>query len=171
MFARPRAWMLGAMRTHTHRNLIVIACTALVALLLATASTASAATTYSGKTKSGTRVAFKLSGSKVSGLKTTVPAVCLESTGSYMSRSGVELFMPTASFKVGRTSQVKQLQPAAMNQGSKATKTYTVALRRSGNRINGKLRVSFSFMRPGMTIYDSYIYFCTGSTSFSAGPR
>jgi hypothetical protein len=159
------------MRTHTHRNLVLVACAALVALLLATASAASAATTYAGKTKSEASVSFKLSGSKVSGLKTTVPAVCLESTGSYGSRAGVELFMPPGSFTLGRTKQVKDLQPAAMNQGIKATKTFTVSLRRSGGRVAGKLRVSFSFMRPGMTIYDSYIYFCTGSTSFSAGPR
>jgi hypothetical protein len=163
--------MLGRMKTHTHRNLLLLACAAIVTLLLATASAASASRAYFGKTKSGTSVSFKLSGSRVSGLKTTVPAVCLESTGSYGSRSGVELFTPPGSFKLGRTLQVKDLQPAAMNRGIKATKTYTVSLRRSGNRVGGKLRVSFSFMTLGMTIYDSYIFFCTGSTSFSAIPR
>jgi hypothetical protein len=56
-----------------------------------------------------------------------------------------------------------------MNQGIEATKTYTFRSRPAGNgRVAGKLRLSFSFLRPGPSVYQSYIYMCSSSVSFSA---
>jgi hypothetical protein len=132
-------------------------------------ASAARAATYKGKTDGGGSISFRLSGNRVSGVNGAVPTVCLESMGSYQSRAGVELFQPPGSFPLGRTAQVKALQPAAMNQGIKATKTYTFSAKqaRSG-RVKGRLRVSFSFLRPGPSIYQSYIYLCSSSVSFSA---
>jgi hypothetical protein len=139
-----------------------------LASALAAVPTADAAT-YKGKTEGGGRVSFELSKSKVTRVNGAVPTVCLETMGSYQRLAGVELYQPPGSFRLGRAAQVKALQPAAMNQGIRATKTYTVAFKRTGRgRVGGRLRVSFSFLRPGPSIYQSYIYACSSSVSFSA---
>jgi hypothetical protein len=138
------------------------------ALSFAVAAPAADAATYKGTTEGGGRISFRLAGGAISRINGAVPTVCLESMGSYQSRSGVELFQPPGSFRLGRTAQVKALQPAAMNQGINATKTYTVSTRRSGRRVTGRLRLSFSFLRPGPSIYQSFIYVCSSSVSFSA---
>jgi hypothetical protein len=147
------------------RNLAALAAAA--SLLAAAPATADAAR-YKGKTEGGGRIAFALSGSTISRINGAVPTVCLETMGSYQSSAGAELFQPPGSFRLGRSAQVKALQPAAMNQGINATKTYTVSTRRTGARVTGKLRLSFSFLRPGPSIYQSYIYMCSSSVSFSA---
>jgi hypothetical protein len=139
------------------------------ALSIAAAAPAADAATYKGKTEGGGRISFSLSGGSISRVNGSVPTVCLETMGSYQSRSGVEQYNPPGSFRLGRTAQVKALQPAAMNRGIKATKTYTLRTRRAGShRVAGKLRVSFSFMGLGPSIYQSYIYMCSSSVSFSA---
>jgi hypothetical protein len=57
------------------------------------------------------------------------------------------------------------VSPATTN----ATKTYTFSSRPAGNgKVGGMLRLSFSFLRPGPSIYQSYIYMCSSSVSFSA---
>ena len=141
---------------------------AATALLVGSAPAAEAAT-YKGKTENGGRLAFTLSGSTISRVKGAVPTVCLETMGSYQSTAGVELYQPPGSFRLGRSAQLKALQPAAMNQGIKATKTYTFSSRPARNgKVAGKLRLSFSFLRPGPSIYQSYIYMCSSSVSFSA---
>jgi hypothetical protein len=98
-----------------------------------------------------------------------VPTVCLETMGSYQSTAGAELYQPPGSFRLGRSARVKALQPAAMNHGIQATKTYTFRSRPAGDdKVAGKLRLSFSFLRPGPSVYQSYIYMCSSSVSFSA---
>jgi hypothetical protein len=137
--------------------------------LLVAAVPAAEAVTYKGKTENGGRISFSVSGKTVSRVNGAVPTVCLETMGSYQSTAGAELYQPPGSFRLGRSGQVKALQPAAMNQGIKATKTYTFSSRPAGNgKVAGKLRLSFSFLRPGPSIYQSYIYMCSSSVSFSA---
>ena len=139
------------------------------ALSIVAAAPAADAATYEGKTEGGGRISFSLSGGKISRVNGAVPTVCLETMGSYQSRSGVELYQPPGSFRLGRKAQVKALQPAAMNRGIAATKTYTLQARRAGkHRVAGKLRVTFSFLTLGPSIYQSYIYLCSSSVSFSA---
>jgi hypothetical protein len=148
------------------RNLAALAAAA--SLLAAAPATADAAT-FKGKTEGAGRIAFKLSGSTISRINGAVPTVCLETMGSYQSTAGVERYRPPAAFRLGRSAQVKALQPAAMNQGIKATKTYTFSSRPAGNgKVAGKLRLSFSFLRPGPSIYQSYIYMCSSAVSFDA---
>jgi hypothetical protein len=160
MFAGPGCPMLGRMKTPT---LICVGLLALVAVPTANAAD------YSGKTKGGSSISLKLKGKKASGIRTVVPTICIESTGSGKTRAGSELFQPPGSFKLGRKGTAKALQPAAMNMAADATKTYTVELRKSGRRgVKGDLRVSFSFIRPGLTLYDMEIWLCNGTTSFSA---
>jgi len=128
-----------------------------------------AGATYKGKTEGGGRLSFRLAGNTVSRVSGAVPMVCLESMGSYESRSGAELFQPPGRFRVGRTAQVKALQPAAINRGIKATKTYTLRADRAGaGLVKGRLRLTLSYMALGPSIYQSYIYMCSSSVSFSA---
>jgi hypothetical protein len=112
------------------------------------AQAATAGTAYHGKTKAGTTIRFSLSGRAVSGLVTSVPVVCLETSGTYQNRGGIELFKPPA-FALGNSVQTKALQPSIMNNGNKVTKTYTITAAKSGGKVSGKLRISFSFLRPG----------------------
>jgi hypothetical protein len=146
----------------------IITAYAATALLVASVPAAAEAMTYKGKTEGGGRISFSVSGKTVSRVNGAVPTVCLETMGSYQSRAGAELYQPPGSFRLGRTAQVKALQPAAMNEGINATKTYTVSTRRTGGRLTGRLRLSFYFLRPGPSIYQSYIYMCSSSVSFSA---
>lgn len=164
---RAVAAMLARMNT---RTLTLISA---LALGVAAAPASAEAKGYSGKTKGGSSITFKLKGKKASKINTAVPTICVETTGSYKSRAGAELFQPPGAYRLGKTAQVKALQPAAMNSGTDATKTYTVDLggKGKGGRVKGDLRVSFSFIRPGLTIYDMEIWMCSGSTSFSARPR
>jgi hypothetical protein len=82
------------------------------ALSIVAAAPAADAATYKGKTDGGGKIGFRLSDNRISGVNGAVPTVCLETMGSYQSRAGVELYQPPGSFRLGRTAQVKALQPA-----------------------------------------------------------
>jgi len=140
---------------------------ALAASLVAVPAGADAAK-YKGKTKGGSTITLKAKGNKVSKIRTAVPIVCVETTGTGQTRAGTELFQPPGSFKLGKKAKRKALQPAAINSGNKATKNYTVSVRRSGGKIKGKLKVNLSFLRLSLfkSLPDTYI--CSGSTTFSA---
>jgi len=136
---------------------------------LAVAVPTAGAATLQGKTKGGNTITLKRSGQKISTLKTAVPTMCVETTGSGMSRAGVELFEPPGSFTIGTQRKTKALQEAAMNLGIEATKNYTVKLNRSsGQTVSGKLSVNFSFMIPDLFRTMPYIYMCQGVTTFTA---
>jgi hypothetical protein len=124
---------------------------------------------YKGKTKGGSSVTFALNGKKVTGIRTVVPTICLETTGNYSSRAGGELFQPARPSRVGGTVKSKALQPAAMNSGIEATKNYEVTVRKRGKLVSGKLKLNFSFLIPDL--YGARIFICSGSTSFTARPR
>lgn len=152
---------------------IAVAITSLVAVLALSGTTAASAKSpapgsYTAKTENGGKFKFSLSGKKVTRVNGAVPAICLETTGSYQTRAGSELFSPPGSFTLGRTGKAKALQPAAMNQGTKATKNYTVTMSQSGSKIKGKVKLSYSFLTPGYDIYHSYIWICSSSVKFTA---
>lgn len=142
-----------------------------LAVLLTAGSAGGQAATYAGKTRDGSGIRLKVAGRKVSAIRTTVPTSCVETTGSGQTRAGAELFQPPGSFALGRAGRARALQPAAMNSGIRATKNYTVDVRRSGAKLTGTLSVNFSFLRPGPSIYSSYIFICTGSTKFTLAGR
>lgn len=127
------------------------------------------AAAYKGKTKGGSSITFALKGNRVTGIRTVVPTLCLETTGNYSSRAGAELFQPVAAGRIGRTVKSKALQPAAMNVGAKATKNYEVTLKKRGKAVSGQLKLNYSFLIPDL--YGAKIFICSGSTSFSANPR
>lgn len=141
----------------------LLALSAAVALVVpATAS----AENYTGKTKGGARITFSVNGNKISKIRTVVLSSCFEPTYS-MTRGGGELFQPPGSFRLGAQQQRKAYQPAALHQGIKATKTYTVKTKATRRAISGTLRVSLSFLTLGPDPYHSYIWYCTGTTTFS----
>jgi hypothetical protein len=144
-----------------------------LACLLAGGSVAEAKTvSYKGKTSSGTKITFKRKGNKVSKVRTTLSTICIETTGSGLTRAGSELYRPPGRFKLGKTRKVKKLQPAALNQGIKATKNYTVKVRKSGRRkIKGKLKLSYGFLIPDLFRSLPYTYVCSASHTFTAKPR
>jgi hypothetical protein len=130
---------------------------------------AAGAATLHGTTDGGNTITLKRSGSKVSKIKTMVPTMCMETTGSGMTRAGGELFRPPGSFTLGRQRKAKALQPAAMNSGAKATKNYTVKVTSAGARaVQGKLSVNFSFLIPDLFRSMPYIYLCQGTVTFTA---
>lgn len=150
----------------------VLTTVALAVLALASiGATGANGAAYAGKTRDGSRIRLKVAGNKVSAIRTTVPTSCVETTGSFGTRAGAELFQPPGSFALGRAGRARALQPAAMNGGTRATKNYTVDVRRAGAKLNGTLSVNFSFLRPGVDIYHSYVWICTGSTRFSLTAR
>ena len=151
-------------RTTALRTIVM----ALAATLAVGVPSASAAT-LQGKTEGGARITLKRSGSKVSQIRTAVPAMCVETTGSGRTRAGSELFRPPGSFTVNRERKTKALQPAALNQGIKATKNYTVEITATGARaVRGTLSVSFSFLIPDLFRPMPFIYSCQGTTTFTA---
>lgn len=149
----------------------VLTTTVLAILALAVAAAGAHGAAYAGKTRDGSSIRLKVAGGKVSAINTTVPTSCVETTGSFGTRAGAELFQPPGSFALGRAGRARALQPAAMNDGTRATKNYTVDVRRAGAKLTGTLSVNFSFLRPGVDIYHSYIFICTGSTKFSLAAR
>ena len=125
---------------------------------------------YAGKTKAGTKITFRLSGHKLSRIRTYVPTLCVSSR-SRTTRAGAETFEPSArlTFALGRTTKRKaSKQTSAMAPGHKTTKTYTVASQRGkAGKIAGKLRVSFSWFVPDL--FNNWtIMLCSGSTRFTA---
>jgi hypothetical protein len=140
-----------------------------VAATLAVGVPSASAATLQGKTEGGTRITLKRTGSKVSRIRTTVPAMCVETTGSGQTRAGAELFQPPGSFTVNRARKTKALQPAALNQGIKATKNYTVEITAAGGRaVRGTVSVNFSFLVPDLFRPMGFIYSCQGTTTFTA---
>jgi hypothetical protein len=139
------------------------------AATLALAAPAAGAATLKGTTDGGTSITLKRSGGTVSKIKTAVPTTCAETTGSGYTRAGSELFQPPGSFAIGGKAKTKALQPAAMNQGIKATKNYTVKLTDAGGgAVRGKLSVNFSFLIPDLFRTLPYTYLCQGTATFTA---
>ena len=142
--------------------------------LLATLSLCATATAkpvrYAGKTKAGTKITFRLSGHKLSRIRTYVPALCVSSRQpDHAGRSRAFAPSPRLTFALGRTTKRKaSKQTSAMAPGHKTTKTYTVASRRGkAGKIAGKLRVSFSWFVPDL--FNNWtIMLCSGSTRFTA---
>jgi hypothetical protein len=149
-------------------NLHRILPTAALAASLAAGVPAAGATTLHGTTKGGNSITLKRSGGKVTKIKTLVPTMCVETTGSGYTRAGGELFQPPGSFGLGGARKAKALQPSAMNHGTKATKNYTVKLKPAGRGVRGKLSVNFSFLIPDLYRSLPYIYSCQGVTTFAA---
>jgi hypothetical protein len=142
---------------------------ALATAALALGAPAAGAATLHGTTKDGEQITLKRSGSQVAKIKTMVSTMCVETTGSGYTRAGGELFRPPGSFALGGSHKAKKLQPAAMNQGIKATKNYTVELRGAkGGGVRGKLSLNFSFLIPDLYRSLPYMYSCVGSTTFTA---
>ncbi len=156
------------MNPRAFRYLIATALTGLILVIAGAGASPAAAASFKGKTKGGSTVSFKLKGSKLKGIKTIVPAICLETGGSYSSRAGGELFQPPKA-TLGKKVKSSALQPAIMNQAAKATKNYTVEARRSGRKIKGKFSLNYSFLVPDL--YQTRIFICSGSTTFTARPR
>ena len=152
--------------TKTATAMLVVA-----GLLALPAASAARSVTYKGKTAGGSTITLKRSGNAIASIRTVVPTVCTETTGSGLSRAGAELFQPPGRARLGRTRKVKALQPAALNNGTKATKNYTVRVTRSGRRVKGKLRLSYSFLRLDLFRSMPYVYICSGSATFVARPR
>lgn len=144
-----------------------------LACLLAGGSVAEAKTvSYKGKTSSGTSIKFKRKGNKVSKIRTALSTICIETTGSGLTRAGSELYQPPGRFRLGKTRKVKKLQPAALNHGIKATKYYTVKVRKaSRGRVKGKLKLSYSFLIPDLFRSLPYTYVCSASHTFTAKPK
>jgi hypothetical protein len=127
------------------------------------------AVTLHGTTKGGHQITLKRSGDRVSKIQTMVPTICTETTGSGYTRAGAELFRPPGAYTVGGKRKASALQPAAMNMGIKATKNYTVKLKRtSGTVVKGRLSLNFSFLIPDLYRSLPYTYICQGTTTFSA---
>jgi hypothetical protein len=135
---------------------------------LALAAPAAGAATLHGKTKGGNKISLKRSGAKVSKIRTMVPTMCVETTGSGYTRAGGELFQPPGSFAMGGERKAKSLQPSAMNHGTEATMNYTVKVKPSGRGVRGKLSVNFSFLIPDLYRSMPYMYMCQGTTTFTA---
>jgi len=142
-----------------------------IAALAGAGAAAAHGAAYSGTTRDGSRITLKVAGGKASAIKTIVPTSCVESSGSLQTVAGGELFQPPGSFALGRAGKARALQPAAMNGGIRATKNYTVDVRRSGGKLTGTLRVNFSYLRPGVDLSHSYTFICSGSTKFSLKAR
>jgi hypothetical protein len=79
---------------------------------------------------------------------------------------------PPGSFKIGVTVKRKQLQKTGMWY-SKVTKNYKVTTSKAGDRIKGKLHMSFSYAMPVFDYYNPHlvIFICVGDTKFTARPR
>ena len=151
-------------RTRALRNAAVAA-----TMAMALGAPAAGAATLHGKTDGGHKITLKRSGSSVSKIKTMVPAICVETTGSGYTRAGGEIVQPPGSFTIGRQRKAKALQPAALNRGIKATKNYTVKVTRVGGRaVQGKVSVNYSFLVPDLFRYTPYIYICQGTATFTA---
>jgi hypothetical protein len=144
----------------------------LVAVLTGGSTAQAKSVAYKGKTSSGTTIKFKRKGNKVSKINTAISTVCTETTGSGYTRTGSEIYQPPGKFKLGTTRKVKKLQPAAMNQGIKATKNYAVKVKKGrGRKVKGKLKLNFSFLVPNLYTYLPYTYICSGSATFTAKPK
>src|SRR4051812_31750386 len=130
---------LRSMNRKTALRTAAVAATAALAVAVPSAGAA----TLHGTTGGGSKVTLKRSGAKVSKIRTMVPTMCVETTGSGFTRAGGELFRPPGAFAMGRERKAKALQPAAMNHGTKATKNYTVKVTNAGGRaVSGKLSVN-----------------------------
>lgn len=123
---------------------------------------------YTAKTENGGKFSFRLAGRKITGINGTVPVICVETTGSYQTRAGAELFRPPGSFTLGKTKKSKALQPAALNGGNEATKNYEVSIKASGSKLRGKVKLNYSFLSLGPDIYSSYIWLCSSSVGLTA---
>ena len=133
---------------------------------------AAKSTTYSGKTSGGTKITFKLSGSKISKIETMVPTVCM-STGSSVPRNGGELYRPPGSFTLGAGKQkASELQEAAMHY-AEVTKNYHFTGKRKANgTVTGKLHVNFSFLTLSYGYSLGTIpWICSGDATFTAKAR
>jgi hypothetical protein len=144
------------------------ALTLTAALIAAAPAAAVQPGSYSGKTKSGYKMSFKVKGNKVSKLSGMVPASCISPTGG--TRAGGELFRPPGKFAIGKTRKAKAKQQPAMHY-SKVTKNYKVTLKKAKRGgFKAKLHVNFSFLTLDYGFDGPRLksWICRGDDSFTA---
>lgn len=153
---------------------LLIALVAALGLTLAAAPAAVAkkgkkqpfAGAFKGKTTAGTDISMKVTkGGQVKGMTGSVFVYC-SSLNTTQTKGGVELFQPPAGPKLGQEVQNTALQPSFVASRD-VTKTYTIKVRRAGKRaVSGDLRLSFSYFVADL--YAPKVFFCSGTTQFSA---
>jgi hypothetical protein len=120
---------------------------------------------FAGTTSGGNSITFNVArGGTVTGINTGVFVTCLSAQSS-TPKGGLERFTPPEPARVGQTVQSQALQFSPLS-GRDSTKTYTITVRKSGKRLTGDLRESFSYFIPDL--YYPRTYLCTGTTQFSA---
>jgi len=117
---------------------------------------------------------FRLSGGNITMTGTSLLFVsCFEIGGSYRSSSSLEIFNLLGPWRLGNQSATQTRRSRAVNvlvSSSERTITYTLTSTRSGNRITGKRKMSFSDSQ-----YDPFTntissIFCSGSQDYEAIP-
>ena len=154
------------------KRTLLIALVAALALTLAVAPAAVAkkkkpfAGNFKGTTTAGTPISLKVTkGGQVKGMTGSVYVYC-SSLNTTQTKGGVELFEPPAGPKLGQEVQNTALQPSYVALRD-VTKTYTITVRRAGKRaVSGDLRLSFSYFVADL--YAPKVFFCSGTTQFSA---
>jgi hypothetical protein len=148
---------------------IVTAAALGAAVLPATAS--AKRVSYTGKTRDGDPISFKVAGSRISKLSAYVPTLCLATEG--MPMSGTDPFDPPGTFKLGRTTKVSAKRDNAIWNTNLVTKNFFVTTKRGrAGQISGKLHVDYSFLEILFTYpISARPYVCSGDTTFHLAPR
>ena len=117
---------------------------------------------------------FTLTGGNITLTQSTLVFVsCLEMGGSYRSSSSLEIFNALGPWALGNQNATQKKQSVAVNQlvgSGQRTITYKLTSSRSGDRITGKLTMSFSDSKYNPFTNAITFINCSGTQSYEAIP-
>ena len=144
---------------------------ALAALCVSAGPATAKSIPYAGKTSSGHKIVFKLSGKKIINPEAGIGVTCLPIQGGGSPRTGVDYMYPLIKIKVGTKRKFKTEQtPAFYFREVEVNQEFTSRKGRDG-RITGKLRMQYSFMVSKYPIGTFNIYSCLGTATYKAKPK
>ncbi len=146
----------------TRRLPHIIALAAVLILALSGTALAKKPVRYSGKTKEGAKITFKLDKGWIRGLKTRAPMSCGSAQGGN-PKASIALYWPPFDFKVSRKIKYKDT--------SGITTHYNITTHRKAHGvITGKLESNWSLLASN-TFGGYHILVCEMTSSFKAKPK
>jgi hypothetical protein len=150
-------------------NKLTAALICLVALVALPASASAAKPVkYAGKTSSGHKVTFRLTGKQIDKFATGAPVTCIPIQGGGQNFVGAEPIV--LWFRINRTEEFDaELKPAFYY--NEVTMHFRITTKKFRNgTIKGSLRWQYEFLIPKYPIGTFSIYSCLGEATFRAKP-
>ena len=152
------------------RNITVLLAAAIALLAVAAPAATAKPVKYAGKTSSGHKVTFKVDRGRIYNLTAGIRMACVPIQGGGRPLGGSEVFGFRGYVPLESHNRYTFMEKPAFHY-NEVTMTNDLWIKKRGNRINGRMRLQYSFLIPKYPIGTFTVYSCLGGGTFKAKAR